>query len=479
VTETPRKPHLSEAVLPIAIAAGIIALGIVGFCEQAPVPILLMFACVSPALLALRLGYSWKDVESGIIQGMTLSLQAAVILLVVGTTIGAWAACGTVASLIAYGLQILSPSWFLPAACVICGIVSLSIGSSWTTAATVGVALMGIGGALEVPPPMTAGAVLSGAYFGDKMSPLSDTTNLAPSLAGAKLFEHIHAMLYTTVPALVIGLLLFTVIGLVRSADAAAFDPASVDSLRLALGQAQQLSPMLLAPPLLVIVLAVLRVPAIPALLTATLIGLVFAWGFQDAPLGDLLAVLYSGNVSATGDAAVDDLLARGGMASMLDTIALVLCATAFGGIMEKCGFIAVILEALLRRVKGPAGLITATIASSVGVNCLLADQYLAIVLPGRMYRDAYPRFGLQPRMLSRTIEDGGTVTSCLCPWNSGGAFMAGTLGVSTLAYAPWAFVNYLIPIIAIIYAWTNTFILYDKNAPATPESAEQGTADS
>ena len=474
MSQPPRKPTLWESMLPILIAAAIICVGIVRYRDQAPVPILLMLSCIAPAALAIRLGFTWREVEAGIIKGMTLSLQAAVILLVVGTTIGAWAACGTVAAMIKYGLLVLTPSFFLPAASVICAVVALAIGSSWTTAATVGVALMGIGGALGLPAPITAGAVISGAYFGDKMSPLSDTTNLAPGIAGAKLFEHIAAMFYTTVPAFVIALVLYTLIGLFGAGDTASYDPQQVNTLRAALEQGQHLSPWLLLPPVLVIALALLRVPAIPALLAASGIGLVFAGLFQEAELGALLKALYSGHVSSTGNAGVDDLLSRGGMASMLDTIALVLCATAFGGVMEKAGFIQVILEALLTKVRSVAGLITTTVASTVGVNFLLAEQYLAIVLPGRMYRDTFPRFGLQPRMLSRTLEDGGTVTSALCPWNSCGAFMASTLGVATFTYAPWAFVNYLIPLIAITYAWTNTFILRQEAAP--PEDAPAAT---
>jgi NhaC family Na+:H+ antiporter len=379
---------------------------------------------------------------------------------VVGTTIGAWVQCGTVGAMVSYGLLVLQPSFFLPAACVLCSIVSLSIGSSWTTAATVGVALMGIGAAIGVPPPMTAGAVLSGSYFGDKMSPLSDTTNLAPGIAGAQLFEHIQAMLYTTIPAWLIALVIYGVMGLFLGTDTTGYSPEGIETLRAALHQAQHISPWLFLPPVLVIALALFRVPAVPALLAATVLGGVMAALFQGEGLGSILVVSYSGYDIETGNTAVDELLNRGGMASMLDTVALVLAATAFGGIMERAGFVQVLLEALMKRVRSVGGLITATIVSCVGVNGLLCEQYLAIVLPGRMYLDSYPKFGLQPRMLSRTIEDGGTVTSCLFPWNSGGAFMAATLGVATFAYVPFAFLNLLVPVIAIAYAWTGTFIL-------------------
>ena len=456
----PRKPTLLEALTPIFAAAAIISAGVLLLDGAVPIPILLALACVAPALMALRLGYRWLDIEGGMLDGMRLALQAAVILLIVGTTIGAWAQCGTVGAMVSYGLLVLQPSFFLPAACVLCSIVSLAIGSSWTTAATVGVALMGIGTAIGVPPAMCAGAILSGSYFGDKMSPLSDTTNLAPGLAGAKLFEHIHAMFYTTLPAWVIALVLYGIIGLTLGTDTGSYTATDIAALREALHETQTLNLWLFLPPVLVIGLAIFRVPAVPALVVATAAGGVMAAIFQGEGIGSILAVTYNGYEVSSGVPEVDELLSRGGMAGMLDTVALVLAATAFGGVMERAGFVQVLLEALMRRVRTVGGLITATIASCIGTNFLLCEQYLAIVLPGRMYRETYPAFGLQPRMLSRTIEDGGTVTSCLCPWNSGGAFMAATLGVATVHYAPFAFLNLLVPVIAIVYAWTGTFIL-------------------
>lgn len=456
----PRPPKLWEAILPIGIAALIIGLGVFSFSESAPVPILLMLTWIAPALIAQRLGWRWSEIEEGMIHGMSLALNASLILLIVGATIGAWTASGTVASLIEYGLGILSPDWFLPAAVVICAIVSVATGSSWSTAATVGIALMGIGQALNISPAMTAGAVISGSYFGDKMSPLSDTTNLAPGIAGTNLFAHIHAMLFTTIPALIVTLIGFVILGWLSPSASGQFDPQGVKQLSDALRQGQDLSPWLLLPPLLVIALALFKVPAIPSLAVATVAGVLFAWLYQGQSFESLMGVLYRGYHSNTGDSVVDKLLSRGGAASMLDTIALILAATALGGILEKGGFIAVLLEALLKRVHSARGLVTATLASSIGVNILLAEQYLAIVLPGRMFRESYPKMGLQPRMLSRTLEDGGTVTSALVPWNSGGAYMSATLGVATVAYLPYAFFNLSMPIIALISVWAGLFIL-------------------
>lgn len=461
-----RKPTLWQALLAVAAAAAIISCGILFFDGADAVPVLLLLAIGPAAVIALAIGVPWREIERGLVEGMTLALKALAILIVVGAAIAAWAASGTIAVMIDYGLAVLGPRAFLPAAVVICAVVSLAIGSSWATAATVGVALMGIGGALGVSPAMSAGAVLSGSYFGDKMSPLSDTTNLAPGIAGAELFEHIHAMLYTTVPAIVLALIGFTVLGLATAADPASFDTASVETLRTALAGGQRLGFWLLAPPVLVVGLAIFRVPALPVLVIATVVGAALAMIFQGATVGGILVELYSGHVSATGDPAVDKLLSRGGIESMAYTIALVLCATAFGGVLERVGFIQVLLEALLRRVKRSRGLIAATVFAAVGTNFLIAEQYLSIVLPGRMFKDAYTRFGLQPRMLSRTLEDAGTVTSPLCPWNSCGAYMTAALGVATFSYLPFALFNLAMPLISLIYAAAGIFILRSTSNP-------------
>ena len=461
-----RKPKLFEAAVAVAGSAATISVGIL-VCDAADaVPILLTLAIVPPTLVAVAIGVPWQEVEKGIVEGMALALKALAILLIVGTAIAAWAASGTIAVMIDYGLAVLGPRWFLPATLLICSMVSVSIGSSWATAATVGVALMGIGGALGISPAMTAGAVISGSYFGDKMSPLSDTTNLAPGIARAELFEHIHAMLYTTVPAYTIALIAFGVLGFVVTGDGAAFDASKVETLRAALNAGQNLSPWLLLPPVLVVGLALMRVPALPVLVIASAAGAILAIVQQGIPLTSMLLAAYDGYTSQTGDAAVDELLSRGGMASMGYTIALIMAATALGGVLERVGFIGVLLAALMTRVKRPGGLIASTIFSSIATNWLLADQYLAIVLPGRMFKDAYARFGLQPRMLSRTLEDGGTVTSCLCPWNSGGAYMAATLGVATFAYLPFAFFNLAMPLISLAFGIFGVFILRKKTEP-------------
>lgn len=462
-TDPQPKPPLWLALLVVILSATLISAGLLVFDGAVPVPVLLGMAAILPAVAGKAVGHSWSQLEDGLVEGMRLALQALTILLVVGATIASWAASGTLATMVDLGLTVLVPSVFLPACVVVCGAVSLAIGSSWATAATVGVALMGIGEPLGLSPAVTAGAVLSGSYFGDKMSPLSDTTNLAPGIAGAELFEHIQAMLVTTIPAVVLALIGFVLLGL--GAASQGFDPAHIDGLRTALGEAQSLSVVLLLPPVVVIGLALARTPALPALAAGTATGGLLAVGWQGVELQVLLAALYDGFESGSEHAGVTQLLDRGGMSSMLDTIALILTATAFGGLLERAGFVSVLLEALMQRVTSVRGLLVTTTLSAIGVNVLIAEQYLAIVLPGRMFQPAFAEKNLHPTMLSRSLEDAGTVTSPLVPWNSCGAYMAATLGVSTFAYAPFALFNLAMPLVSIALALTGWFVVRTESS--------------
>jgi len=322
----------------------------------------------------------------------------------------------------------------------------------------VGIALVGVGEALGVSPGMTAGAIISGAYFGDKMSPLSDTTNLAPAVAGSELFEHIGHMVYTTLPALFIALILYGLLGM--NIDASAEVGGNVHAISAALEGHFKLSPLLLIPPALVIGMILLKTPALPALLAGAVAGGVFAVAVQGVSMAEIFLIGMEGYHSELGVKAVDDLLSRGGLASMLNTVALILCALSFGGIMERAGLLGRLAEAILSVARSTGSLITATVASCLGVNSLAPEQYLSIVVPGRMYADAYQRQGLHPKNLSRTLEDAGTMTSALIPWNACGSYMYDTLTISPLAYAPYAFVNLLCPIIAIIFGYTGWSIV-------------------
>ena len=414
----------------------------------------LILAAAVASIVGLFLGNSWKEIENGIVEGISVGMKAILILCVIGVMIGTWIASGIVPIMIYYGLQILHPSIFLVAACLICCVVSVATGSSWTTVGTVGIALIGVAEGLGVPLPMAAGAIISGSYFGDKMSPLSDSTNLAPAVAGAELFEHIRHMLFTTVPALAIALLLYGILGWRGFAGEASAE--SVDAILSALNAAFDLNPLLLLPPLLIVFVIMWRLPALPSLLGAALLGAVLAVGFQNASLREIFDVAQWGYTSATGNAAVDELLSeRGGLNSMMYTVSLILCALTFGGVMERCGFLEAIAGAILRLARSTGSLVAATIGTCVGINIAAADQYLSIIVPGRMYREDYERKGLHAKNLSRTLEDAGTLSSPLIYWNSCGMFMKEMLTVSPLAYLPYCFLNLFTPLIAIALAYT------------------------
>ncbi len=471
MTTVGRNPSLALSLIPIGVLVVLLAGSVALFGDGSsggPNQIALILAAAAATTIGVSLGYPWKTLEAGIVHGISLSLGAVLILLIVGALIGSWILAGIVPTMIYYGLQLLTPAIFFPSACVLCALVSLATGSSWTTAGTVGVALIGIAAAQDLNLGLAAGAVVSGAYFGDKMSPLSDTTNLAPAMVGTDLFTHIRHMTWTTVPSMTIAVLLFTVIGMTGTAPR---DTAAVNTILEALSSSFVIGPHLLLPVVLVLVLVVRKVPATPSLLIGALVGCLFAVVFQpaavtrfaDSPdLSGWAAVikgcwqaLASGFSLTSGNAALDELLSRGGMGSMLTTVWLILSAMTFGAVMETTGMLTRIAEAILGTVRGTGSLVAATLATSIGMNIVASDQYIAIVLPGRMFRAEFARRGLAPQNLSRCLEDAGTMTSALVPWNTCGAFMAQTLGVATLVYLPYAFLNLLNPVISAVYGFT------------------------
>lgn len=464
-----KQPSLGIALVPVIFLIAALSFNVIGvFGDEALSGsnqfILLMSGAVA-AILGVIKGVSWKDILAGIEKSVASTTGAILILLMIGSLAGAWMISGVVPAMIYYGLQILSPDIFLPAAAVICALVSLATGSSWSTTATVGIALIGIGKAMGVSEAMIAGSVISGAYFGDKISPLSDTTNLAPAMAGTDLFTHIRYMLLTTTPSFLITLLLFVIIGLNIEAGGNLKD---IEPVLNELDSIFNLTPWLFAVPALVILLIILKVPALPAIIAGTLAGAIFALIFQQ----DLLISLNAGEaltfeasyrlimnaltVNTQFEAAhplLADLLSSSGMDGMLGTVWLILAAMSFGGAMEACGFLEIISAALLRLASGTASLISTTAGTCIFLNFTASDQYLAIVVPGRMYKDAYRKQDLAPENLSRTLEDSGTVTSVLVPWNTCGAYQSGVLGVNTLAYVPFAFFNLISPLMTLIYA--------------------------
>jgi NhaC family Na+:H+ antiporter len=440
--------------------------------SSGPNQIALLFATFTAALVGLKNGYTWRLLEEAMIKGITLSLGAILILLMVGALIGTWLLSGTVPTLIYYGLQIISPQWFYAASCLICGIVAMSIGSSWTTAATIGVALLGVATGLGLDQVVTAGAVISGAYFGDKLSPLSETTNLAPAVAGSDLFEHIQHMLWTTVPSFAIAMVIFIFMGF--SADVSS-DIGRIDDIVSILQANFNINPLMLVPLVVLLVLAYKKMPAFPAISIGAVIGAIWALIFQadlmasqvDASQGQLVgyfklvwATFYDGFAIKTGDGTMDDLLSGGGMAGMLTTTWLVMTALMFGAIMEKTGLLEVFVRSILKIARSTGSLIASTIATCIGTNLVAADQYIAIVVPGRMFKEEYKKRGLKSVNLSRTLEDGGTITSPLIPWNTCGAYMQSVLMVNPLDYAVYAFFNLINPVLAIIYAYIGIKIL-------------------
>lgn len=450
-SNVPLKPNLLISAIPILVLMISLSVTIIVY-EGSPHIPLLISACVA-GIISLILGNKWNDIEAGIINTIQMSMQAILILMIIGILVGTWILCGTVPTMIYYGLKILSPSIFLLATCIICCIVSLATGSSWTTAGTIGIALMGVGAGLGIPAPQIAGAIISGAYFGDKMSPLSDTTNLAPAMAGTTLFEHIKHMIYTVTPSLVIALIVFGILGLKYVGKP--LDTSLLNDIFAGLEASGSLNPILLLPPVLVIFLVVKKMPAIPGLLLGVVAGAILAIVVQGVNFGDIVTVLNDGYTSSTGVAVVDNLLSGGGLQGMMFTVSLIISAMIFGGVMEQSGMLNALAESLLRFAKGTGSLVFVTILSCFLVNLLAADQYLSIVIPGRMYKNEFAKRGLHPKNLSRCLEDCGTLTSAFIPWNTCGAYMSTTLGVSPLAYAPYCILNYINPIISIIYGFT------------------------
>ena len=464
-----KNPTMLDAIAPIVVLIIMLSFSVYLYGDDSSYGAnqiaLILSACIA-AIIAIKNGYTWKEVEAGIVKGIGMGMSAILILLAVGALIGTLIMSGTVPAMIYYGLNILSPSIFYFTACVICAIASLSIGSSWTVAGTLGVALMGIATGLGLSPAVTAGAIISGAYFGDKMSPLSDTTNLAPAIAGTDLFSHIRHMVWTTGPSLVIALIIFLIMGLNSNAEGNADGLALIQST---LQHTFNITAISFVPIVVIFILAYKKMPAFPTILIGALLAGLFSIilqpkvvsTFVNEPelsnsltmLSGVWTALHSGFVLESGVPMVDDLLTRGGMASMLNTIWLVVCALTFGAVLETAQLLNKIVEKVLTFANSTGSLIITTIATCIGINIIAADQYISIVLPGRMYRAEFKRRKLAARNLSRALEDSGTITSPLIPWNTCGAYMSASLGIATFSYLPFCFFNLVNPIIAIIYA--------------------------
>ncbi|MDH5501042.1 MAG: Na+/H+ antiporter NhaC, partial [Gammaproteobacteria bacterium] len=445
--------NLLDALIPVISLILMLSMSVYLFgsdSSSGPNQIVLTLGAAIAAIVAIKNGHEWATILEAIIAGISTAMGAILILLSVGALIGTWLMAGTVPSLIYYGLELMNPQYFYVASCAICAIASLATGSSWTVAGTLGVALIGVAMGLGLSAPIAAGAIVSGAYFGDKMSPLSDTTNLAPAVAGTDLFTHIRHMAWTTGPSITIALILFLFMGMGGDSQS---DESGLVSLMQTLDSVFNISVFALIPLVVVFYMAYKKIPPLPTILFGALLGGFLAMVLQpqvvltyaNSPaLSHGLAMtkgvwmaLYDGYVASTGVAQVDDLLSRGGMSSMLTTIWLILTALAFGAVLEHAGMLSRLIESALKSAKSTGSLVLTVVLSCIGINIVAADQYIAIVLPGKMYRAEFARRGIEPKNLSRVIEDSGTLTSPLLPWNTCGAYMAATLGVATIAYLP------------------------------------------
>lgn len=453
-----RLPNKVEAIIPIVFLLTVMITNYaLGWGLDPHIPVTL--SCGVAMIIGKLCGYGYKDMLAAGLEAVNQSLEAIIIILLVGCLIGSFTACGTIPAVVYYGLKLLTPAIFLPFVTVLCAVVGIALGSAWTVTATLGIAFMAIGTTMGLNPALIAGAILSGACCGDKFSPLSDSTNLAAGSAQTGLFDHVAAMVTTTFPSLVLAVLLYTFFSLSKVGT---YDPTLATELSSAiLDHYTYMSPILLIPILLIVVVAVIKMPAIPSVVLLSLLGCVFAMIFQGTGMADCIKILHYGYEAESSNALFYKLVNRGGMDSMLWTNNLVIVAVAFGGILQKIGSVESLLGGLIKKVKTPFQLVLVTLATGVFCITTMCDQYLGLIIPASMYKDNYDEMGLGRNMLSRTLEDGGTLWSPLVPWSSCGAYHAAVLGVPTLAYLPYCFMNIINPIYAIVTLSWGGNILY------------------
>lgn len=460
IKQKTKKPSFAVSLLILSflivvLVAQVIAVG------GPSIRMTLIYSTAFAGLVLMLTGTSWKTIEEGILHGCSIAAVPNVIMILIGMLIPAWIAAGSIPALIYYGLQLINPSIFLVTVAIVCSVASIATGSSYTTGATFGVAFIGISMGLGIPTYMTAGAVISGAIIGDKLSPLSDSTNLAAGVCETNIFDHIKSMMYTTVPAFIISLVLYGVIGMRYSADS--IDNSTVKVILEGISSNFNISPLYaivaLIPMVIVIVLGVKKVNAIATMIIAGVTGMIIAIIMQKHGVLEMINFMDSGYVMNSGIADVDKLLSRGGIQSMMWTVSVAILGMVYGGVLEKAGVLDVLLDKMVSVTKSARSLITTHVLSSIVINLLSASQYVAILIPGRMFLPAYKKLGIDLKVASRTCEDSATVTSPLVPWGLCGVYFAGVLGVDTLDYLPYTFLALLVPIIAIIYAFAGTFI--------------------
>jgi NhaC family Na+:H+ antiporter len=448
--KNPKEPGFILSLLPLVT---IVLLLIVGYgIFRIGAEVLLVIAAFITGLIAYISGFSWNEMQNGIIESISKALPAMLIVITVGILIGSWIVSGTIPMLIYYGLKLISPKLFLFSACLVCSIISIFTGTSWGTVGTVGVAFIGVAQGLSIPLPQAAGAIIAGAYFGDKLSPFSDTTNLAPIAAGSNLFDHIRHMLWTTLPAWIIGLVIYLFLGLFSGGSSQIAIPTD---LLTGLHTHFAFNIFLLLPPVIVLYFAVRKLPTIPGMLISSFVAVILGVLFQQIDIPTALTALTTGYKSQTGLEVLDRLLTRGGMMSMMGVTLIAFCAFGFAGIMQATGMLNVILNRFVRFTRTTGAIIASTVTSCISVAIMTGSSFLSIIIPGELFSPLYKERKLAAKNLSRTTEDSGTVIVPLVPWSMAAVFMSGTLGVATLEYLPWTFMNYLGFVFALIYGFT------------------------
>ncbi|MEH6947321.1 Na+/H+ antiporter NhaC [Bacillus sp. JJ634] len=446
-----KKPSFLASIVVVLSVITLLAISILYYGVAPHIPI--VAATIFVTCYGLILGSKWKYLENAMAKGIFYGIPSILILCLIGMLIGVWVLNGTVPTITYYGLHILSPEFFLMSTLLICSIVSVFCGSSWSTIGTIGVSLMGIAYALDISPAMTAGAIVSGAIFGDKISPLSDTTNLSSATAKVNIFEHIKHMLWTTIPSYIITLIAFTAIGLFL--DKGSVDSKQIETIINVLNDEFMITPITLLSPLLIIILAVKRVSPIPALVIGLIVAVLTTfYTVPNVAIKTIIGTAHNGYVAETGVEAIDSLLSLGGLSSMLFGVSLILISLAFGGVIQQIGIAESIIGGIQKMLKSRGNVITATVFSCLGINLTVGEQYLSIILPGQLFESAYKKVKLHPKNLSRTLEDAGTIIHPMIPWGVTGAFIMSTLNIG-MEYVPYVFISMITPVVAIIYGYT------------------------
>lgn len=462
MTENKKQPSFKLSLMVIVVIMSILILGIIVF--DIDIHSLLLLAISFTTIVSMVIGYTFDELTESMRKSIADIMPALMIFIMIGVLIGSWIISGTVPTIIYYGLKMISPNFFLPIGLILCSITAVAIGTSWGTVGTIGIALMGMGSGLGIPPAITAGMIVSGAYFGDKMSPISDTTNLASASVGTNLYDHIKAMAYTTFPSYIIVIVLFTIIG--RKYTGVNLDIEEINLILDTLKSNFNINPFILLPMIILFTLNIKRVPAVPAMMIGAFSAMVIAFIFQGETIKDILLSLNYGYTNQSGVELVDELLNRGGIQSMMWTFSLTFIAISLGSILESVGYLKALIRNSLQKINNPGLLASFVMFSTTMGAALMGELFLSIVLNANLYKDEFKKKGYKPEMLSRFIEEGGTLTHVFIPWTTGAAFISSTLGVSTFAYAPYALLNYINPILSIILSSLGIYVLKEKIKP-------------